>query len=129
MNEPIRYNPGDPIEAWLTSLLCLDSHTAHRLSHGLPPPKDCDLYFVDRDALFSYHKVHERLGWSLLLLLLLLLSSSSSSSLSMMMMMMMLMSPCCCCMLCVDPGQMSEQFLQRIMSLFVSSHYKVSVQW
>jgi hypothetical protein len=57
LNEPIRYNPGDPIEAWLTSLLCLDSHTAHRLGGGLPSPRDCDLYFVDRDALFSYHKV------------------------------------------------------------------------
>ena len=57
LTEPIRYNPGDPIESWLTSLMCLDSHTAFRLTHGLPPPKDCELFYVDRDALFSYHKV------------------------------------------------------------------------
>lgn len=57
LGEPIRYNPNDPIEAWLTSLLCLDSHTAAKLTGGLPPPKDCELFYVDRDALFSYHKV------------------------------------------------------------------------
>lgn len=39
--------------------MCLDSHTAFRLTHGLPPPKDCELFYVDRDALFSYHKVRE----------------------------------------------------------------------
>lgn len=60
--EPIRYNPGDPIEAWLNDLLCLDSHTAYKLTHGLPPPADCELYYVDRDALFSYHKVPV-VGW------------------------------------------------------------------
>lgn len=57
LSEPIRYNIGDPIEAWLTALMCLDSHTAYKLSHGLPPTRDCELFFVDRDALFSYHKV------------------------------------------------------------------------
>lgn len=76
LDEPIRYGPGDPVEAWLNELLCLDATSKpYRLSGGCPHPRDCDLYVVDRDALFSYHKV-------------------------------------------------SEAFLQRMMSLYVSSHYK-----
>jgi N-acetyltransferase 10 len=43
----------------------------------VPHPSQCQLFFVNRDALFSYHKA-------------------------------------------------SEAFLQRMMSLFVSSHYKNS---
>lgn len=56
MAEPIRYNPDDPIETWLSSLLCLDSYNAYRLTGGLPSPKDCELFIVDRDALFSFHQ-------------------------------------------------------------------------
>jgi hypothetical protein len=26
---------------------------------GTPAPRDCELYYVDRDALFSYHKLSE----------------------------------------------------------------------
>ncbi|TYZ65167.1 hypothetical protein PybrP1_009676, partial [[Pythium] brassicae (nom. inval.)] len=73
---PIRYAPDDPVEKWLNALLCLDATSAsHRIVAGTPHPKDCELYYVNRDSLFSYHKL-------------------------------------------------SESFLQRIMSLYVSSHYK-----
>lgn len=32
---------------------------AERLIYGTPAPRDCELYYVDRDALFSYHKLSE----------------------------------------------------------------------
>lgn len=74
--EPIRYAPGDPIESWLSELLCLDA-TSHipPLESRLPHPTECELFYVNRDTLFSYHKA-------------------------------------------------SEHFLQRMMALYVSSHYK-----
>lgn len=75
LNEPIRYASHDPVEAWLHLLLCLDA--VPRVSHGCPPPADCQLYHVNRDTLFCYHAA-------------------------------------------------SEEFLQRLMSLYVASHYKNS---
>ena len=75
LNESIRYLPGDAVEDWLNRLLCLDATVVPRFSSGCPLPDACDLYYVNRDTLFSYHKA-------------------------------------------------SEVFLQRIMSLYVSSHYK-----
>ncbi|KAF0694993.1 Aste57867_14162 [Aphanomyces stellatus] len=71
---PIRYSADDSVEAWLNSLLCLTCSTP-RIAGGTPHPRDCELYYVDRDSLFSYHKL-------------------------------------------------SENFLQRIMALYVASHYK-----
>ncbi|KAI4345160.1 hypothetical protein L6164_012312 [Bauhinia variegata] len=77
LNESIRYASRDPIESWLNSLLCLDvTNSVPNLSR-LPPPSECDLYYVNRDTLFSYHKD-------------------------------------------------SELFLQRMMALYVASHYKNS---
>ena len=75
LEEPIRYARGDPIEKWLNDVLCLDatSHTPPITS--CPHPSECTLYWVDRDALFSYHSA-------------------------------------------------SESFLQRMIALFVASHYK-----
>ena len=53
LSEPIRYARGDPIEAWLHDVLCLDA-TAHSPPvSGCPHPSECELYWVDRDALFS----------------------------------------------------------------------------
>nr|XP_047123457.1 RNA cytidine acetyltransferase [Hydra vulgaris] len=75
LNESIRYANNDPVEKWLNGLLCLDASIVPRINSGCPLPKDCDLYFINRDTLFSYHKA-------------------------------------------------SEVFLQRIMSLYVASHYK-----
>ena len=46
------------MEAWLNDLLCLDA--AEHIPPPppqLPHPSDCELYYVERDTLFSYHKV------------------------------------------------------------------------
>ena len=75
LDEPIRYARGDPIEKWLHDVLCLDATSHTPAITGCPHPSECDLYFVDRDALFSYHSA-------------------------------------------------SEAFLQRMIALFVASHYK-----
>lgn len=77
LEESIRYRPGDDVESWLTSLLCLDATVVPPLNSGCPTPESCELYYIDRDALFSYHKA-------------------------------------------------AEAFLQRIVSIYVSSHYKNS---
>ena len=76
LEESIRYRPGDPIESWLNSLLCLDASAVKPLSSGCPPPEHCDLYYINRDTLFCYHRA-------------------------------------------------SEAFLQRLVALYVASHYKV----
>lgn len=77
LSESIRYASGDPIESWLHGLLCLDVTNFIPGISRLPPPSECDLYYVNRDTLFSYHKD-------------------------------------------------SELFLQRMMALYVASHYKNS---
>ncbi|KAJ8895005.1 hypothetical protein PR048_000314 [Dryococelus australis] len=77
LEESIRYKPGDAVEEWLTSLLCLDATTVQSIQSGCPPPESCDLYYINRDTLFCFHEA-------------------------------------------------SESFLQRIVSLFVASHYKNS---
>lgn len=77
LEESIRYNPGDAIETWLTNLLCLDVQSLQQNIAGYPTPDACELYYIDRDALFSYHRA-------------------------------------------------AEHFLQKIMAIFVSSHYKNS---
>jgi len=76
---PIRYALGDPVEAWLNNLLCLDcdsfdynntlgnnrsngvstSSATTELKGGAPAPAECELYAVNRDALFSYHRLSE----------------------------------------------------------------------
>ncbi|KAL5482507.1 NAT10 [Sanghuangporus weigelae] len=76
LETPIRYSAGDKIEAWLNTLLCLDATAAARgLAQGCPHPSKCELYYVSRDTLFSFHPA-------------------------------------------------SEVFLQRMMALYVASHYK-----
>jgi N-acetyltransferase 10 len=79
LDEPIRYARDDPIERWLNDLLCLNcTATVPRLlGAALPHPSSCELYYVERDTLFSAHKA-------------------------------------------------SESFLQRMMALYVASHYKNS---
>eukprot|EP01087_Luapelamoeba_hula_P013063 TRINITY_DN3711_c0_g1_i1.p1 TRINITY_DN3711_c0_g1~~TRINITY_DN3711_c0_g1_i1.p1 ORF type:complete len:1097 (+),score=223.23 TRINITY_DN3711_c0_g1_i1:342-3632(+) len=77
MKVPIRYAMSDPVEKWLNELLCLDATIVKKLPSGCPHPTVCNLYYVNRDTLFSYHKA-------------------------------------------------SETFLQRMMALYVSSHYKNS---
>ncbi|GAA5987747.1 hypothetical protein JCM11641_006516 [Rhodosporidiobolus odoratus] len=79
LTTPIRYAPGDDIESWLNSLLCLDASLSpsSKALQGRPLPSHCELFYVNRDTLFSYHPA-------------------------------------------------SEAFLQRMMSLYVASHYKNS---
>eukprot|EP01128_Nolandella_sp_AFSM9_P006564 TRINITY_DN3410_c0_g1_i1.p1 TRINITY_DN3410_c0_g1~~TRINITY_DN3410_c0_g1_i1.p1 ORF type:complete len:1037 (+),score=299.15 TRINITY_DN3410_c0_g1_i1:74-3184(+) len=77
LSDPIRYSKGDSVEKWLNGLLCLDATVVKPIHSGAPHPSACELYYVNRDTLFSYHKV-------------------------------------------------SEVFLQRMMALYVSSHYKNS---
>lgn len=80
LDEPIRYAPGDPVEKWLNKLLCLDatvSKSSRYATKGTPHPSECNLFYVNRDTLFSYHPV-------------------------------------------------SEAFLQKMMALYVASHYKNS---
>lgn len=77
LSESIRYASADPIESWLNGLLCLDVTNSLPNISRLPPPSECDLYYVNRDTLLSYHKD-------------------------------------------------SELFLQRMMALYVASHYKNS---
>ncbi|VDL76736.1 unnamed protein product [Nippostrongylus brasiliensis] len=60
MEESIRYKPGDEIEKWLNRILCLNATSINtRLSCGTPPPNECELYFVNRDTLFSFHNASE----------------------------------------------------------------------
>jgi N-acetyltransferase 10 len=62
LSEPIRYAPGDPVEAWLHGALCLDA--AGNLPPpppALPPPAQCELYSINRDTLFSFHRASEAL--------------------------------------------------------------------
>ncbi|KAI0276813.1 GNAT acetyltransferase 2-domain-containing protein [Russula aff. rugulosa BPL654] len=76
LDTPIRYSTGDKVEQWLNALLCLDATISPRSAlHGTPHPSQCELFYVSRDTLFSYHIA-------------------------------------------------SEAFLQRMMALFVASHYK-----
>ncbi|KAH7852680.1 hypothetical protein Vadar_027832 [Vaccinium darrowii] len=77
LRESIRYSCGDPIESWLNSLLCLDITNSAPPISRFPHPRECNLYYVDRDTLFSFHKE-------------------------------------------------SEVLLQRMVALFVASHYKNS---
>ncbi|KAF4654561.1 N-acetyltransferase 10, partial [Perkinsus olseni] len=61
LETPIRYASGDGLEAWLGRLLCLDATSPPTLRNldGLPMPEQCELYLVNRDTLFSYHKASE----------------------------------------------------------------------
>lgn len=77
LEESIRYKPGDSIEQWLCDLLCLNATINTPILSGCPSPDICELYYINRDTLFSYHKA-------------------------------------------------SELFLQRLVALYVASHYKNS---
>ena len=48
------------MESWLLELLCLNAaEHVPKLPARLPHPTECDLYYINRDTLFSYHKVHQ----------------------------------------------------------------------
>jgi len=47
-------------ERWLHQLLCLDAtDKTPALKGGCPHPSECELYYVERDTLFSHHKAAE----------------------------------------------------------------------
>ena len=57
-NVACRYASGDKVESWLLELLCLNAaEHVPKLPARLPHPSECDLFYIDRDTLFSYHKV------------------------------------------------------------------------
>ena len=48
------------MESWLHELLCLDAaEHVPRVPPRLPHPDECDLFYVNRDTLFSYHRASE----------------------------------------------------------------------
>jgi N-acetyltransferase 10 len=61
LDEPIRYAPGDHVEKWLNKLLCLDAaiSSSRLASKGFPHPSECNLFYINRDTLFSFHPVSE----------------------------------------------------------------------
>ena len=59
LTNSIRYANGDAIEQWLYDLLCLDVNDLPPLTGGTPDPASCDLYYVNRDTLFSYDRSAE----------------------------------------------------------------------
>lgn len=59
LEESIRYKSGDPVEAWLHQLLCLEASLTP-LPSLVPPPNKCQLFYVNRDTLFGYHKASEK---------------------------------------------------------------------
>lgn len=53
-----RYGAGDKVEAWLNELLCLNaSEHVPKPPPQLPQLEECELFYVERDTLFSFHKV------------------------------------------------------------------------
>jgi N-acetyltransferase 10 len=60
LETPIRYSAGDKTEEWLHRLLCLDATNSVAPVTTCPHPEQCELYFVERDTLFSYHAASEK---------------------------------------------------------------------
>jgi N-acetyltransferase 10 len=59
METPIRYSQGDPVEKWLSDLLCLEATIPVPLKTAPPHPSQCTLFKVERDTLFSFHRASE----------------------------------------------------------------------
>ncbi len=59
MEIPIRYNAQDPIEKWLSDLLLLEATSLPIMKNTMPHPKDCSLYLLNKETLFSYNKSSE----------------------------------------------------------------------
>eukprot|EP01064_Diplonema_japonicum_P020722 TRINITY_DN30302_c0_g1_i1.p1 TRINITY_DN30302_c0_g1~~TRINITY_DN30302_c0_g1_i1.p1 ORF type:complete len:974 (+),score=256.18 TRINITY_DN30302_c0_g1_i1:57-2978(+) len=76
MTQPIRYGSNDPVEDWMNHVLCLDAEIGAQNPAPVHPDQ-LELFYVNRDTLFSYHSA-------------------------------------------------AEELLQRIVALYVSSHYKNS---
>jgi N-acetyltransferase 10 len=59
MAAPIRYSADDPVEDWLSRLLCLTVEPPD--PESFPPPNQCQLLAINRDLLFSGVPVTEYL--------------------------------------------------------------------
>lgn len=90
----------------VTSFIWLNCWYPFSSSHRLPPRESCDLYYVNRDTLFSYHKDSEIFLQVLSVPITLQFSPTIIGSQSSM--------------------GFYAFFLQRMMTLYVSSHYKNS---
>lgn len=55
LTDSIRYANEDPVERWLSQLLCLNISRLPTVSFGCPAPSNCELFYVNRDTLFSFH--------------------------------------------------------------------------
>ena len=62
LDEPMRYARGDLVESWLNKVLCLNATltTSKLKTQGCPHPSNCELLYVNRDTLFSFHPVSEK---------------------------------------------------------------------
>ncbi|MGH0114495.1 UNVERIFIED_CONTAM: hypothetical protein FKN15_019635 [Acipenser sinensis] len=99
LHESIRYAPGDAVEKWLNNLLCLDCLNIPCIISGCPLPQSCELY---PSLLLSAILLYYIAGLALL------------------------------CRYYVNRDTLfcyhraSEAFLQKLMALYVASHYKNS---
>ena len=59
LKESIRYAENDAVERWLYDLLCLNVTELPPVLHVMPSLDQCDLFYVNRDTLFSYNPVAE----------------------------------------------------------------------
>ncbi|KAB7507756.1 RNA cytidine acetyltransferase [Armadillidium nasatum] len=55
LEKSIRYQPNDPVEKWLYRLMCLDSTSNIPTPSFCPHPDSFELFYVNRDVLFSGH--------------------------------------------------------------------------
>lgn len=58
MRESIRYGQDDPVERWLHRTLLLEACVPR--VEGCPNPADCELFYVNKDVLFSGRSASER---------------------------------------------------------------------
>ena len=56
LSQPIRYASGDPVEAWLNQLLCLDASVSTEENGEKPSfkPEDCTVHLLNKDSLFFF---------------------------------------------------------------------------
>ena len=58
LKEPIRYKENDEVEKWLVDLLCLDcTGQKHHITQGTPALESCQLFYINKDTLFSRNAV------------------------------------------------------------------------
>ncbi|XP_015791858.1 RNA cytidine acetyltransferase [Tetranychus urticae] len=64
LSDPVLFSKKDSVEKWLNKSLCLDwvnSEKDDKDNFGCPAPEECQLFYINRETLFSYHKLPETL--------------------------------------------------------------------